>query len=116
MLLSFYRLEECADPSLSLVDLETIHRQVGQDNRFVLLGLVSHDPDTRIELDGLALVGLPWSQVVVGPLEENRTHIEYDVLRVDSWPWNVLVGPDGEVLAVGLEGEELMATIEANLP
>ncbi len=116
MLLSFYRLEECADPSLSLVDLETIHRQVGQDNRFVLLGLVSHDPDTRIELDGLALVGLPWSQVVVGPLEENRTHIEYDVLRVDTWPWNVLVGPDGEVLAVGLEGEELMATIEANLP
>lgn len=43
---------------------------------------------------------------------QERTGAEYDVRTV---PWNILIGPQGEVLAVGLSGEALPQAVEKAL-
>jgi hypothetical protein len=44
--------------------------------------------------------------------QERREATEYDVKTA---PWNVLISPQGDVLAVGLSGEALQQVIEEAL-
>ncbi len=82
---------------------------------FALFGMLAStdSPDENSELVDAA--GLSWTHLEVGRNQLNRTHIEYDVLNT-PWPWNILIGPDGEILAIGLQGDELIEAIETHLP
>ncbi len=54
--------------------------------------------------------GLDWPH---GSLEwQGRVVTEY---HVKTAPWNVLIGPQGEILALGLSGEVLQRAIEEAL-
>ena len=65
--------------------------------------------------DGLLLKyikenGIQWPLGVV-----NYDQNMYEVFGMREFPYNVLVGPDGKVIAVGVENDELQATIEKAL-
>lgn len=115
VLLSFYRPEDLHVSAESLDTIKHIHARFNQESRFALIGMLSMDDKTLEEQAPLDPVTLPWPHALVGKASRNRTHIEYDVLST-PWPWNILIDPDGMVLAIGLEGDELVEAIETHLP
>ncbi|MCP4453034.1 MAG: redoxin domain-containing protein [Planctomycetes bacterium] len=115
VLLSFYRPEELRTTTESIETIKRIHSQFRQDSRFALIGLLSMADKALQDQTPVDTTDLPWPHALVAETKKNRTHIEYDVLNT-PWPWNILISPDGMVLAIGLQGDELLETIEAHLP
>jgi hypothetical protein len=116
VLLSFYPAAVLDDLPDRLLALRDIVSDFESTAALVTIGMLASDGPVLLDQKRVELAELPWPHARVGPAGENRAHIAYDLLGVEQWPWNVLVDPDGTVLAVGLQGEELVAAIEANLP
>jgi len=115
VLLSFYCSDGLREPSLELLRLNNVQNRFGTMESFVMIGMLAsaYSPFDNSELVDAA--GLTWPHLLVGRNGKNRTHIEYDVLNT-PWPWNILISPDGVVLAIGLQGDELVEAIEAHMP
>jgi hypothetical protein len=116
VLLSFYPSSELEGQTSVLQDLKSLMAQYRETDFFMPIGMLASERHSLLDRKQVELAGLTWRHALVGPDAQNRTHIEYDVLGVDQWPWHVLVGPDGTLVAIGLQGDELIETIEANLP
>jgi len=116
VLLSFYPSSELEGQSGTLLDLKALMAQYRETEFFMPIGMLASERHILLDRKLVERAGLTWRHALVGPDAQNRTHIEYDVLGVDQWPWHVLVGPDGTLVAIGLQGDELIETIEANLP
>lgn len=115
LLLSFYRLDDLAEPSPALQDLKDIQTQFGSMDSFVLMGMLTSDSPPLRDRELIRAAGFNWPQIPLGRNGLNRTHIEYDVLNT-PWPWNILISPDGTILAMGLQGEALIEAVATHLP
>jgi hypothetical protein len=116
VLLSFYGSSELDEMPEAMLDLKALIEEYGQTDSFVPLGMLSSQRHVLLDRKQVERAGLSWQHVRVGRLGENRTHIDYDLLGIDRWPWHIVVAPDMTILAIGLEGDELRETLEANLP
>ncbi|MFC1765624.1 carboxypeptidase regulatory-like domain-containing protein [Planctomycetota bacterium] len=112
-LLSFYGAEQLITADESLSTLITLQEQFAENERLVVIGMLSSEQPASVDYKLITLTGLTWPHVRVGPPHRNPVHIAYDVLGND-WPWNILVSPEGTILSIGLQGEELIDTV-ANL-
>ena len=115
VLLSFYRDDDVQRPNPKLLELEELYEQYGQVDAFTMIGMFSSAQSSEQVQALVEATGFTWAHVHVGRTELNRMHIEYDILR-QPWPWNILIGPDGTILAMGLHGQELKEEIEGNMP
>ncbi len=78
-----------------------------KDKNFTVLG-VSLDEDKTEWLRAIEKDGLKWTQVSDLRGWENEVAIKY---RVTSIPQNLLIGPDGKILAKNLRGDDLEAKL-----
>ena len=101
-------------PTDNIQIIKEIYHRFSEDSRFEILGLTFKAGYPRM-FDGLLLKyikenGIQWPLGVV-----NYDQNMYEVFGMREFPYNVLVGPDGKVIAVGVENDELQATIEKAL-
>jgi peroxiredoxin len=115
VLLSFCRSNDLQSPSLALRALNDIQAQFGSMESFVMIGMLASMNSPSQDQALVKAAGFTWPHLAVGRNGRNRTHIDYDVLNT-PWPWNILISPDGIVLAIGLQGDELVEAIETHLP
>ncbi len=98
------------DPDLkTMQDLKVLYQRFRADPQYAQVSLLfaGNPVVTRRAIDE---AGLDWPH---GSLEwQERVVTEYDVKTA---PWNVLIGPQGEILALGLSGESLQQAVEAAL-
>jgi len=81
---------------------------------FTVLGVSLDQPTGRDAwLQAIATDGLPWTQVSDLKGWKNDVAVLYDIQAV---PQNLLIGPDGRIVAKNLRGEELGKTLAARLP
>jgi thiol-disulfide isomerase/thioredoxin len=82
-------------------ELAALHRRRGIDPRFVLLG-ISLDAKENLDDDGFRLWlrqrGVDWPQIRDGLADDSPIARAFGI---DTLPFQVLVGPDGSVLAAG---------------
>ncbi len=114
VLLSFYRSDDLQKPSRELRRLKEVQNRFGSMESFVMIGMLASTNSPSQDRKLVEAAGLPWPHLLVGRNGKNRTHIEYDVLNT-PWPWNILISPDGIVLAIGLQEDELVEAIETHL-
>jgi hypothetical protein len=110
VLLSFYQ-PGYIENSEEMQNLKRIYSRFKEDGRFALLGMLLTEP---LDYTSAVLVQeskLGWTH---GTAEfyNSREYVEYDI---GGQPWNVLIGADGKVLAIGVKGEELVAAVEEAL-
>ena len=115
VLLSFYRANDLKKPAPALRILHDVLNQYVTTESLVLIGMLASNYSPSENEERVDASGFAWPHLMVGRDQLNRTHIEYDVLNT-TWPWNILISPDGMVLAIGLQGDELVEAIEAHLP
>ena len=98
------------DPDLKIMqDLKVLYQRFREDPRYAQVSLLfaGNPLVTKRAIDE---AGLDWPH---GSLEwQERVVTEYDVKTA---PWNVLIGPQGQILALGLSGEVLQQAIEEAL-
>lgn len=94
-------------------DLVKTYQQF-KSRRFTVLS-VSLDRPTGREawLKAIAADGLPWTHVSDLKFDQNEVALLYGITGV---PQNLLIGPDGRVLALNLHGPELKQKLAAVLP
>ena len=110
VLLSFYRTTAVQVAQEAMQTLKSVYDQFGAHERFAMLGMFSNEQHILLDRKLIELARLSWPHALVGEAVRNRTHIAYDVPG-DDWPWNVLVGPSGHIVAIGARGEALIDTI-----
>lgn len=116
VLLSFYGSSELDEMPDAMQDLRALIEEYSQADSFVPLGMLSSQRHVLLDRKQVELAGLSWQHAQIGPSAKNRTHIHYDLMGIENWPWHIVVAPDMTILAIGLEGAELRETLEANLP
>ena len=126
VLLSFYSLDNLAPDDPHTRELASIHRIYGTYAQFAIIGMLSSPVHPLITKKTLDEADLDWAHALLrGPsslsLEttaegvqyQSQQHLEYDV--PGPQPWNMLISPDGHVLEIGLQGQDLVAVLEASL-
>jgi peroxiredoxin len=98
------------DPDLKIMqDLKVLYQRFREDPRYAQVSLLFAG-NPLVTGRAIDEAGLDWPH---GSLEwQERVVTEYDVKTA---PWNVLIGPRGEVLALGLSGKALQQAIEEAL-
>ncbi|HUX84761.1 MAG TPA: TlpA disulfide reductase family protein [Chitinophagaceae bacterium] len=85
--------------------------QMFKNRNFTVLG-VSLDDNRSSWLQAIHQDGLYWSQISDLQHWNNAVAIQY---RITSIPANLLIGPDGRILAKNIRGENLFNTLQAVL-
>jgi thiol-disulfide isomerase/thioredoxin len=85
--------------------LKAVHAAFGKDGRFVLIGL-SLDDAVEAPRRHVASEGLKWLQGFVG--QHSRAALDYGVTSI---PQIMLFGPDGKIIATGLNGRSIEAVV-----
>lgn len=112
LLLNFWMLQMQAQPAADeqMDKVRQLYQTYGDDERFDILGITmtgSVDIYTEIANKYLAEKGITWKQGTLG--FENRELMQS--YGVTSYPFNVLIDPNGTVLATGIDGEQLEQTV-----
>ncbi len=85
--------------------------QMFRNRNFTILG-VSLDDNRSSWLEAIHQDGLYWNQVSDLQHWNNAVAIQY---RITSIPSNLLIGPDGRIIAKNIRGENLLNTLQAVL-
>lgn len=83
-----------------------------KDRNFTILG-VSLDKDKAAWLNAIQKDGLTWSHV--SDLKEWNSSV-VELYNIEGIPFNVLVDPQGKIVAMNLRGEDLQQKLAAVLP
>jgi thiol-disulfide isomerase/thioredoxin len=101
----------CVEEMPNLKEAYTKHHDAG----FEVIG-VSADQERKDLEDFVDKNEIPWPQVIYldkeGKVEPNKVIEQHNI---NSFPSTFLIGRDGNVLAVGLRGEELIKSVGAAL-
>ncbi len=100
VLLHFWRLPQGIPDAATFL---AIHERFGNNKRFTMVGLCVSDQSeeaTRV----IHSQGLSWSQAVLRDAFYDPIAINYDALQPDA---TFLIGPDGKLIARGLQGTAL---------
>ncbi|MEN6336589.1 MAG: hypothetical protein ABFE01_20235 [Phycisphaerales bacterium] len=112
LLVSLFDMGSMDPNSQDLLALKAVHRRFSGNPRYAQISL---------QLAWIALLDkkaveeahLEWPH---GLIDECKDRVSTDYrLRLKDKPWNVLIGPQGQILAVGLSGEDLTRAIEDEL-
>jgi cytochrome oxidase Cu insertion factor (SCO1/SenC/PrrC family) len=112
LLLNFWIMHAQTQPEADkqMDKVRQLYQAYGDDERFDILGVtMTHSIDLYVEIANkyLAEKDITWKQGTLG--FENQ-----DLMRsygVTSYPFNVLIDPNGTVLATGIDGEQLEQTV-----
>jgi len=109
VLLSFYRTQDIEDLPDDLLNLVTLYNQYKDHSGFAMIGMVSGYEHPLVIKKLLDTSGLDWTHVYLGPSIHNRQILTYDVPQDQLW--NILIGPDQEILTIGLDADTLASVI-----
>jgi len=110
VLISFYTPDAIRNND-EIGNLKGIYSRLGGNSRFAMVGMLLTHPIDYIGAKVLEESQLEWKHGVTGFLN-SKEYVEYDI-RGNQW--NVLIGADGKVLAIGINGEELVRAVQAAL-
>ena len=110
LLLTFFSWDYVERNAAILQDLRDLHQRFGADPRYAQVSLLLSD-DPVLDRRAVDEAKLDWPIGLVQG-RDSKEAVEYSLARI---PWNVLIDPAGNVLAVGLSGEDLQQAIEAAL-
>lgn len=109
LLVSFLNWCSVAPDSKDLADLKAVYQRFRDDPQYAQVSLQSAWIDLLDE-KAVKEARLEWPHGLVNR-GTDRVSTDYR-LSLKNKPWNVLIGPRGQILAVGLSGEELTQAIE----
>jgi peroxiredoxin len=91
--------------------LKAVHDAYGKDDRLVMIGL-SADMLPARTADFVRKNQLDWIQCVLGPQQAQMIAMNYGVQEI---PYILLIGPDGNLLAMHLKDDAIMAAVRQAL-
>jgi len=109
LLASLFDMGSMDPDSKNLQDLKAVHQRFSANPRYAQISL---------QLAWIALLDekaveeahLEWPH---GLMDEHKDRVSTDYrLRLKDKPWNVLIGSQGQILAVGLSGEDFTQAVE----
>ncbi|MDY0356813.1 MAG: carboxypeptidase regulatory-like domain-containing protein [Sedimentisphaerales bacterium] len=93
-------------------DLKDLYQRFGEDPRYAQVSLLfSGNP--LVDKRTIDEAGLDWPHGMLNAASREET--EYRITTRHPMPWTVLIGSRGEILALGLHGEDLQQAIEEAL-
>jgi thiol-disulfide isomerase/thioredoxin len=101
----------CGMCRAELPHLAEMYGELAAGGRFEIVG-VSIDVDVELVPRYLASRKIRWPQLEPAPADENPVARAYNV---NSTPANVLIGPDGKIVALNVTGAELRKRIDSLL-
>jgi len=101
----------CGPCRVEIPHLKAVFDAFGKDPRFVMIGL-SLDQTIDPVKSYIATAGIGWKQAVIPTNEENSVAAAYAVRAIPS---TFLIGPRGEIIAMGLRGAAIRPAIEKAL-
>jgi thiol-disulfide isomerase/thioredoxin len=101
----------CGPCVAEIPHLQSVYRQFGQDDRFVMISL-SLDSDAGEALRFVKSKGIPWVQGFLGEWDLDLVTRAYGV---DGIPSILLIDPAGKVAASGLRGNKVSEAVAAAL-
>ncbi|GEM_PF-238806 len=97
----------CGPCVAQMPKLKALHEKFADDERFVMIGM-SLDEDIDKAKRFTAREELKWSQAALGDMSKSTIVKEYGI---DGVPMTILIGPEGEILAMNLPTSELEAAL-----
>ena len=91
--------------------LKALHDTYGKDARLVMLG-VNLDNDRKTAESAITEGGIKWTQSYAGPWGETRMPASFGI---EGLPANVLIDPDGKIVAGNLRGSSIRSTVRSKL-
>lgn len=97
----------CVPCAAEIPHLKEIYDTFGKDERFVMVGL-SLDWDLRSAQKSVKRNNLKWIQGFLGDMSKSTVVKEYGIGGI---PANILIGPDGRIIAKSLSAEQLKSVL-----
>ena len=97
--------------NLDLQMLKALHTAYGKDERLVMLGL-NFDPQASSAEKAIEQSGVKWLQGYVGPWDQTGLPASYGV---QGLPANILIDPEGKIVANNLRGSSIRTTVRNRL-
>ena len=111
ILLNFWAVHMQEDAETEMKNIRSIYDTFADDDIFEVLGLTSGS----YMLLGKELAqkyvnekGIPWPQATIKRGDSYKLH---ETFGLNKYPFNVLIAPDGKIIAAGLEGDELKTKV-----
>ncbi len=113
VLLNFWMVQVRESTEAKMENIRSIYDSFADEDSFELIGLTYGG----FGVYGSELVqkyvdekDIPWQQAIMKMGDFFTFPIDFDL---NKFPFNVLIGPDGKIIAAGLEGDELKAKVAA---
>jgi peroxiredoxin len=97
--------------NLDLQMLKALNTTYGKDNRLVMLGL-NFDPQASSAEKVIEQSGIKWLQCYAGPWDQTGLPASYGV---QGLPANILIDPEGKIVASNLRGSTIRTTVRNRL-
>jgi peroxiredoxin len=97
--------------NLDLQMLKALNTTYGKDNRLVMLGL-NFDPQASSAEKVIEQSGIKWQQCYAGPWDQTSLPASYGV---QGLPANILIDPEGKIVASNLRGSNIRTTVRNRL-
>ena len=97
--------------NLDLQMLKTLHTTYAKDERLVMLGL-NFDPQASAAEKVIEQSGIKWLQCNAGPWDQSSLPASYGV---QGLPANILIDPEGKIVASNLRGSNIRTTVRNRL-
>ncbi|UCD27939.1 MAG: carboxypeptidase regulatory-like domain-containing protein [Planctomycetota bacterium] len=91
----------CTPCIAEISHLKELHESFGKDKQFVIIGL-SVDKHVNRPKRYLKRKKLPWTQGFLGDIYKSSIAVDYGIHGI---PTNILIGPDGKIIAKDLRGQ-----------
>jgi peroxiredoxin len=97
--------------NLDLQMLKALNTTYGKDNRLVMVGL-NFDPQASSAEKVIEQSGIKWLQCYAGPWDQTSLPASYGV---QGLPANILIDPEGKIVASNLRGSSIRTTVRNRL-
>jgi peroxiredoxin len=111
VLLNFWTFQKQETAEAEMENMKSIYETFADEDTFDVLGLT---------MGGFGILGkelaqkyvdekgIPWPQAIIKMGDFYKLH---ETFGLNKYPFNVLIGPDGKIIAAGLEGDELKTKV-----
>jgi peroxiredoxin len=97
--------------NLDLQMLKALNATYGKDNRLIMLGM-NFDPQASSAEKVIEQSGIKWLQCYAGPWDKTSLPASYGV---QGLPANILIDPEGKIVASNLRGSNIRTTVRNRL-
>ncbi|MFC1677659.1 carboxypeptidase regulatory-like domain-containing protein, partial [Planctomycetota bacterium] len=111
LLINFWNFQMSPGGDDGVADVRNVYEQFAGNEQFEVLGLTIGSKRIKYYTELIEKYikekGLEWKQGIIDMSDNNLVQI----YSIRQWPFNVLVGRDGKIIATGLKGDELETAV-----